>query len=150
MKFLVVSKRTAPPPPEAWLDLTDASAAWADQYMRSGELEAAWSIAGGGGMAGVVTVESLEALEAIMVEFPWAPFSDIEVHPLVDLQTSTERLRYAIEAMSKTMRPALEPISDCEAQCIKDHPNDTQKRLNCMLKCVADGKVAVGRVIALR
>ena len=32
------------------------------------------------------------------------------------------------------------PISTCESDCIKSHKNDPQARLNCMLKCIADGK----------
>ena len=42
------------------------------------------------------------------------------------------------------------PLSDCEAKCIKDFPDDTEKRLNCMLKCVADGKLQVQRVLLIR
>jgi flagellar biosynthesis protein FliP len=48
------------------------------------------------------------------------------------------------------MRSAVTPFSDCEIECLKKFPNDTEKRLNCMLKCTADGKVAVLRVLALR
>ena len=32
----------------------------------------------------------------------------------------------------------LRPFSDCEKKCLKI--KDTEKRLNCLLKCVADGK----------
>ncbi len=32
------------------------------------------------------------------------------------------------------------PFSDCEVACLKI--KDTQARLNCMLKCIADGKMA--------
>ncbi len=35
---------------------------------------------------------------------------------------------------------SVKPLSPCEQKCISDNPNDTQARLNCMLKCVADGK----------
>jgi hypothetical protein len=31
------------------------------------------------------------------------------------------------------------PISKCEKSCIDAH-TDTEQRLNCMLKCIADGK----------
>ena len=36
--------------------------------------------------------------------------------------------------------PGLKPLSPCEANCIRDNSNDANKRLDCMLKCVADGK----------
>lgn len=32
------------------------------------------------------------------------------------------------------------PLSSCEAKCVKDNPKDIKARLDCMLKCVADGK----------
>jgi hypothetical protein len=42
------------------------------------------------------------------------------------------------------------PISDCEKGCIDKFPNDTQARLDCMLKCIADGKIAIDRVLTLQ
>lgn len=42
------------------------------------------------------------------------------------------------------------PLSTCEQDCIKNHPDDTQARLNCMLKCIADGKISFGDVLAPR
>ncbi len=43
----------------------------------------------------------------------------------------------------------LKPFSDCEVQCLRNNPNDTEKRLNCMLNCIADGKFEVQRVLAI-
>jgi hypothetical protein len=40
------------------------------------------------------------------------------------------------------------PLSPCEKDCIGRHPDDTQARLNCMLKCIADGKVSFADVLA--
>jgi len=41
------------------------------------------------------------------------------------------------------------PLSECEQKCIREHPDDTQARLNCMLKCTSDGKISVQRVMNL-
>jgi muconolactone delta-isomerase len=153
MQFLVISKQESPPPPEAWLALTDAVTAWAAGHRQSGAFEAVWSLAGGaggGGLAALVKTDSLEALDAIMAEFPLRPFSNTEILPLVDLEKANERAKRALAAMAKALRPQLEPLSPCETKCIEDHPDDTEKRLNCMLKCVADGKVAVMRVLAIQ
>jgi hypothetical protein len=42
------------------------------------------------------------------------------------------------------------PLSPCEQDCIASHPDDTQTRLNCMLKCMADGKLSVIRTISIQ
>ncbi|MGH2429119.1 MAG: hypothetical protein ACRDGV_09620 [Candidatus Limnocylindria bacterium] len=47
-------------------------------------------------------------------------------------------------------RQPVKPFSDCETKCLQDFPDDTEKRLNCMLKCVADGNLAVQRVLAVQ
>jgi hypothetical protein len=40
------------------------------------------------------------------------------------------------------------PLSQCEQDCIKNNPDDVQARLNCMLKCIADGKISFASVLA--
>ena len=45
-----------------------------------------WGFAGILGGGGVFNVESLEELDSIMVEFPFAPFTDTEIIPLVDIE----------------------------------------------------------------
>ena len=42
------------------------------------------------------------------------------------------------------------PFSKCEKKCLDDFPDDTEKRLNCMLKCVADDEAVFQRVIAVQ
>ncbi len=104
MKFLVISKGNKHPiPPEAVPSLTDALTAWVDRYTESGNLEAAWSFAGVAGGGGIANVDSLEELDAIMVEFPFGPFSEVEILPLVDLKESNERVKQAFEAMAQAM-----------------------------------------------
>ena len=99
MKFLVITKSKHPVPPEMGLTLVDAMGAWSDQLTESGKAEAMWSIAGRAGGGGILNVDSLEELDAIMIQFPFGPFFDIEVFPLVDLHESLQRLKQAMQMM---------------------------------------------------
>jgi muconolactone delta-isomerase len=100
MKFLVTSEPTSPMPPEAAPGLMDALMAWAKRYTESGEIEAVWATAGKAGGGGIINVDSLEELDAIMVEFPVGVFSEIQIVPIVDLNASLERAKRAFQAMA--------------------------------------------------
>ena len=100
MKFLVISKLKFPLPPEAAPGLMDALAAWAEKYTASGKLEAVWANAGRPGGGGIVNVDSLEELDAIMLESPIGPFSEIEIHPITHLNDSLQRAKQAFQAMA--------------------------------------------------
>ncbi len=100
MKFLVVTKSNQPLPPEMAMDLVDAMEGWARKYTTSGKIEQTWGFAGIQGGGGIVNVNSLEELEAIMAEFPFAPFSDIEIYGLTDLQAGLQLMKQAIQAMA--------------------------------------------------
>ena len=49
---------------------------------------------------GIANVDSLEELDAVMAEFPFGVFSDIEIIPLVDLAGSIQRAQQAAQAMA--------------------------------------------------
>ncbi len=100
MKFLVVTKSSQPLPPEMATGIMDASAEWARKHTASGKIEQTWSFAGLQGGGGILNVNSLEELDAIMNEFPFAPFADIEIYGLVDLQASLKSSKQAIQAMA--------------------------------------------------
>ncbi len=100
MRFLVVSKAKQPPPPEMALGLVDATAEWARKHTASGKMEQVWSVAGAQGGGGILNVNSLEEMDAIMAEFPFGPFSDVEVSGLVDLETSFKNTKKAMQAMA--------------------------------------------------
>ncbi len=106
MKFLVTSTTKNPIPPEMVPALVDAMAAWASKYTESGKLEAVWSFAGLAGGGGIANVDSLEELDAILVEFPFGPFSEIEILPIVDLNESLQRLKQAALAVAQAMPKA--------------------------------------------
>ena len=94
MRFLVVSKSKHPMPPEIGVGLVEAMRPWVDRH--PGKFEQVWSFAGVPGGGGILNVESLEELDAIMTEFPFGPFSETEVLPLVDLDQSLDRVKQAM------------------------------------------------------
>ncbi len=100
MRFLVVSKASQPLPPEMAMGLVEAMEGWVQKYTASGKFEQSWGVAGAQAGGGILNVNSLEELDAIMVEFPFGPFSDIEISGLVDLETSLKNIKQAIQAMA--------------------------------------------------
>ena len=53
-----------------------------------------------GGRQGILNVDSLEELDAIMDGFPFGPFSDVEVLPLANLDEALQRTKQAMLAMA--------------------------------------------------
>ncbi len=100
MRFLVVSKAKQPPPPEMAMGLTEAMEGWVSRHTASGKMEQVWGIAGVRAGGGILKVDSLEEVDAIMAEFPLGPFSDVEIYGLVDLETTLKNTKQAIQAMA--------------------------------------------------
>ncbi len=100
MRFLVVSKSNQPPPLEMAMGLIDAMAEWVRKYTANGKFEQVWGVAGVQAGGGILKVDSLEEVDAIMAEFPFGPFSDVEVYPLVDIQVSLKNTKQAIQGMA--------------------------------------------------
>ncbi len=46
-------------------------------------------------------MESLDELDAVMAGFPFGPFSDIDIVPIVDLESSLQRTKDALQAMAQ-------------------------------------------------
>ena len=103
MQFLMISKQSSPPPPEAVVPLIDAMEAWMAQGRKDGTLKAAWSFAGTQGGGGILEVESHEQLDEIMAGFPFGPFSSTEVYALADLDKSLAASRAVFEQMMTMM-----------------------------------------------
>ena len=95
MRFLVVTISKHPTPPEVASALIDAMRPWQDKYAE--QFEQAWGFAGIQGGGGIVNVDSLEELDALMAEFPFQPFSNVEIYPLVDLDGALQRAKEAIQ-----------------------------------------------------
>ncbi len=100
MRFLVISKSNQPLPPEMAMGLVDAMAEWARKHTASGKFEQVWGVAGVKAGGAILKVNSLEEVDAIMAEFPFGPFSDVEVYGLVDLETSFKNTKKAMQAMA--------------------------------------------------
>lgn len=99
MKFLITGKTSTPVPPEMAFGLFDAFSGWARKYTANKKAEQIWGFAGLPAGGGVFNVESFDELDAIMSEWPLAPWSTIEIHPLVDVQTSIQHAKQAGAAM---------------------------------------------------
>ena len=104
MRFLVVTKPKHPAPPEMVLGLADAMTPWINKYTGNKKIEQAWGFAGIAGGFGIANVNSFEELDAIMMEFPFGPLSEIEIYPLVDVLGSVQRMKQAIQAMMPPAR----------------------------------------------
>ena len=98
MKFLVVTKSKHLLPPEISARMLDAMGPWRSKY--SDKFEQIWGFAGIQGGGGIVNVSSLEELDAIMAEFPMQAASDIEIMPLVDLDSALQRAKQVTEAVA--------------------------------------------------
>ncbi len=103
MRFLVITKSKHLLPPEVSARLVDAIGSWRSNYWRSKyarQFEQTWGFAGIRGGGGIVNVNSLDELDAIMAEFPMQATSDMETIPLVELDGALHRPKQAMEAMT--------------------------------------------------
>jgi len=98
MRYLIISKNKHLTPPEVVPGLIDATLAWARKYQ--GKIEQLWAVAGQKAGGGIANVESLEELDIILTEFPLGPFSETEVYPLVDLESSLQRQKQTAQALA--------------------------------------------------
>lgn len=98
MEFLAIVKNKYPMPQDMVPGLMDATIAWMHKY--EGRLEHTWGFAGLQSGGGVANVESAEELDEIMTEFPLGPFSDIEIYPLVDMESSLKHAKQIAQAMA--------------------------------------------------
>jgi muconolactone delta-isomerase len=88
------------PPPEAMLGVLAAFAAWRDRWRP--KMESFEFFAGRGGGWGVFDADETELSQAMM-EFPFAPFSNIAVHPTVDGDEALVRLTETMKQMLSAM-----------------------------------------------
>jgi len=99
MRFLVIGKNRSPVPPDIAPALFDAMIAWVNKIKASGKVEALWGTAGVAGGGAILNVDSADELDAIMIEFPFAPFSEITIVLIVDIVESLQRSKQAMLAM---------------------------------------------------
>ena len=78
-------------PPEMFPTLLEGFAAWRDAHRES--MEVFEFFAGGGGGFGVLNVPDEATLNRMMVQYPFTPFSEVTVRPILDGDTALEQWR---------------------------------------------------------
>lgn len=103
MKFVIYSSPRFQPPPDMILPMIDAFGAYLAKYKASGHIQEMWSYAGTQGGGALLEVDSHQELDAIMAENPFAPFSAIEVHAVVDMEESINLFKQIAQARMEAM-----------------------------------------------
>jgi hypothetical protein len=97
MHVLVIGTPKFLIPPEQMPGVVEGALAWNERYRDSIELFG--NFIGGGGF-GVLNVPDEEALNQIVIEMPFAWFSDVQVHPFVDGEAGLRQLQRALQDMA--------------------------------------------------
>jgi len=98
IRVLILARPQFPFPPEQLPALIQGFQDW---WQRHGStFEAAYFFAGGPGGFGIANVSDEAELNQVMLEWPFTPFSDIEVRPLLDVETALQQWQAAVQAMS--------------------------------------------------
>lgn len=100
MRFLIHTKGNTPPPMEQMPGLLDAMRQWVDSFREQQVMM--WALAGLPGGGGIVDVESHEQLDRIMSGFPFGPYSDTQIYPIVDLDQSLAMFADMIAQMTQS------------------------------------------------
>ena len=101
MRFLILTKSKHLFPPEAMPGLIAAMGGWVEKYTNEKKLEQTWSFAGLQGGGGIFNVDSLEELDDTMMEFPFGPFSEIEIYGLADLSAALNKMGEMVQQMAQ-------------------------------------------------
>ena len=102
MRFVVITEPKHMAPPEMIPMLIDAMQGWLEKYKDN--LVEVWSSAGRPGGGGIAEVDSHEELDQMMIEFPFGPFSEIHISPVVELSESLHKVKAHFEAVAAMMQ----------------------------------------------
>jgi hypothetical protein len=94
MRFMIAIESQYPVPQEMLPTLVEGFVAWWDRYRD--RWEAAGFYAGGQGGGGICNCADTAEFNAMMQEWPFAPFSRFEVHALVDMDTALNQWQATI------------------------------------------------------
>jgi hypothetical protein len=97
MRVLVIGTPKFQIPPEQMSGVIEGALAWSERYRDSIELFG--NFVGGGGFA-AVNVPDETTLNQMVIEMPFAWFSDVQVHPFVDGEAGLRQLQQALQAMA--------------------------------------------------
>jgi muconolactone delta-isomerase len=98
MKFLILTSPKHLVPPEVLVKAIEAMAPWQERH--KAKFVAIWGNAGTQGGGGVVDVDTVGELDALMTEFPLQGISDIKITPLVDLEETLTRALETLRAQA--------------------------------------------------
>lgn len=77
--------------------LIDAMQGWRSRY--ASKFDQIWAFAGIQGGGGILNVDTIEEMDAVMREFPFLPVSDVEIIPLVDIDNALAGAKGQIQQM---------------------------------------------------
>ncbi len=97
MRVMVLVEPKFAIPPEMFPVLLDGFAAWREQYRQS--MESFEFFVGGGGGFGIINAPDEETLNRMMVEYPFTPFSEITVRPILDGDVALGQWREVMRQM---------------------------------------------------
>lgn len=86
MRVLIITRQKFPFAQADFPPIMQAFAGWRERHkpiMESFE----FFISGNGG-CGIVNVPDDQTLAQMMMEYPWGPYSDTEIHPIIDGDTA--------------------------------------------------------------
>jgi muconolactone delta-isomerase len=98
MRFLVVVRSKHRVDRADFPGLVEAFAAWREKYRSVSESFEAF--VGGKGGYGVVDVDDAAALHQMLIEYPFAPTSDIQTYPIIDGDKAIAMWREFAKAMA--------------------------------------------------
>jgi hypothetical protein len=100
MRFMIVIRTKFLVPSEVLLSLANGFVSWWDRYRD--RWVAAGFYPGGNGGGGVCEVADEVELHTMIQEWPFTPFSEIDIYPLVDMDLALEQWQAMIAAATQS------------------------------------------------
>lgn len=98
MRALVTVRPKFQLPPDQVAGMTQAFGEWRQRYR--GKMEAFYFFASGGGGGGILNTADEAELHQILLEFPFAFFSDMTAEPIVDGDVALKQFQGIVQAMT--------------------------------------------------
>ncbi|MBI4322584.1 MAG: hypothetical protein HY675_29180 [Chloroflexi bacterium] len=99
MRFLVIANPKHPVPLELAVGLSDAMVGWLTGLQERGKIETKFGYTGVPGGGCILNVDSAEEANSIIMQFPFGPFSEVQVHAVVDPIESVKQYKQLAQAM---------------------------------------------------
>jgi hypothetical protein len=97
MRALVISRQKFQAPMEVFPATMQAFAEWRERYRQN--LESFYFFTAGGGGCGVVNAPD-ETVAQMFMEYPWGPYSEVELLPIVDGDAALARWQELLTHMA--------------------------------------------------